>query len=57
LNKIKGWSRNAIIATIPLIMLSALIYSYAQTNQIFAIIMLGGGGVLAAIVLKAKGFF
>jgi hypothetical protein len=51
------WFRSAVIVTLGLVVVSAIVYSYAQENPLFAWAMLGGGGVFAVIVAKAKGVF
>jgi len=48
---------NAIFVTLALVVVSAIVWNYAQVNPLFAWAMLGGGGVFFIIVAKAKGVF
>lgn len=51
----EDWFRAAVIVVIGLIVVAALISSYAKENPLFAYMI--GGGVIAAIVYGAKRVF
>lgn len=52
----EDWFRASVIVVIGLIVISALVASYIETNPIFAYALMGGG-VLAAIIYGAKKIF
>lgn len=57
MSKGEQFFQNAIFVTLALVVVSAIVWNYAQANPLFAWAMLGGGGIFFVIVAKAKGVF